>query len=263
MNCEAKIQCKNIASHPLGLLAVCFALLLAACAPAPEPKTDPAPAVDLYKLEADAGQALGLALANSKRLDTLQQRLDSLTERLARTDSTLAALPLARTEETINQLTLLREDVQFLRDYLEGQQKVPLINPVKKLPASTLSPAPTEYTQGLAAYDQKRDTDATALFEKVPALYPNSNWSDDAWYWAGESSLRSGDFSRALAAFQKVLTYANSDKHDDAQYAIGQCYMRLGDRDRAVAELRKVEVLYPESDRIPQAQAELTKLQSR
>ena len=87
-------------------------------------------------------------------------------------------------------------------------------------------------------------------------------WTDDAWYWAGESYMRSGDFARALGAFSKVFTYVSSDKHDDAQYQTGICYLRLGDRERATAELRKVEVLYPQSARVPLAKAELAKLQS-
>jgi len=263
MNCTAKIQCRT-ATPWLPLFAGTLVFALCSCAPAPEVTTAPPPAVDLFKLEADVGQALSMSTAANQRLDTLVRRLDSLEQRLRQTDSVIAALPLARNEENINQVTLLREDVNFLRSYLENQHRVPLINPPKKqVPTEALAPAPAEYTQAMTAFDQGRHADAVELFEKVPALYPENTWNDDAWYWSAESSLRAGDFARALAAFQKVLTFTVSDKHDDAQYGIGVCYLRLGDRDRAIAELRKVQVHYPQSDRVPQAQSELNKLQSR
>ena len=271
MNCHAKIQSNNATSpHACharvlyrALAAGSLACALLACAPAPELQTSPsAPSVDTYRVEADAGTALALAQANARRLDTLTLRLDSLRLSLGHTDSALAALPLARSEETANELTLLREDLRFLRSFLENQGKVPLIQPPRQQPPTELPPAPAEYSQGMTAFDKGSYQAALSSFEKVPALYPENAWTDDAWYWAGESYLRSGDFARALAAFSKVFTYVHSDKHDDAQYQTGICYLRLGDRERATAELRKVEVLYPQSARVPLAKAELAKLQS-
>lgn len=262
MNCVDKIQCTPFTRLRL-LVSLSAVILLAACSPAPAPVTEAAPAVDLYKLEAEASQALGLAQINGKRIDTLSLRLDTLSLRLSRTDSAIAALPYARTEEALDQLAMVREDVQFLRAYLENQRKVPAIVPAKKLPPEVASPAPAAYTKAMSLYDTGDYLTAAGLFESVPSQKDSSSWNDDAWYWAGESALRLGDFSRAIAAFQKVLTYNPSDKLDDAQFGIGLCYVKLGDRDRAIAELRKVAVHYPDSDRVAQANAELEKLQSR
>lgn len=264
MNCNDNFQ-RNVRlkGRLLLFMSLCSPFLWSGCAPTPEPVVAPAPAVDLYQLEADAGQALSLAQHNALRLDSLQRRLDSLKKQLLRTDSALAALPLSRMEENLGQVALLREDVQFLRQYLENQYKVPLINPPKKTAPTALVPAPTEYTQAMAFLDQSNYQQAIPLFESVPALYPKNEWSDDAWYWAGESTRLLGDYARAIAAYQKVLTYPTSDKHDDSQYGIAQCFLQLGDRERAAAEFRKVEVHYPQSDRIPQARTELKKLQSR
>ncbi len=232
-------------------------LLIISCAPAE--KTIP-PGVDIFKVEATANEALALAKTDSAQITKISLYLEFISKRIDLLDSISTALPITAASENQLQIALLREEVTFLRKFLENQDKVPLINPSRKQLPEAPSPFPQEYDQAQYLFSQKNYEAAAKQFEKVTVLYPKSDWADDAWYWAGESQMALGNYALAVSAFEKVFFYTESVKQADAQFQIGICLLRMGNAEQAKNALRKVQEFYPKSPRALQAQTELNKL---
>jgi tol-pal system protein YbgF len=229
----------------------------AACAPSE--KSIPA-GVDIFKIEATANEALSLAKADSLQITYIVLNLEFLSKRIDLLDSISSTAPLAMTSENHLQIALLREEVIFLRKFLENQNHVPLINPSREQAPKAPSPLPAEYEHAQYLYSQKNYSEAAKNFEKVTVLYPKSDWTDAAWYWVGESQMALGNYAQAISAFEKVFFYTESIKQPDAQFQIGICLLRMGNKELAKSALRKVQEFYPKSPRALQAQTELNKL---
>jgi len=218
------------------------------------------PGVDMFKVEATANEALKLAKEDSVRISDMVLNLGYIVKRMNLIDSIYAAVPVAATSENQLQLALLREEVTFLRKFMENQEKVPLVNPSREQAPTTPTPLPEEYQQAQYLYTQKNYVAAAKQFEKVTVIYPKSDWADDAWYWSGESQMALGNYAQAVSAFEKVFFYPESIKQADAQFQIGICLLRMGNGEYAKAAFRKVQEFYPKSPRALQAQSELNKL---
>ena len=211
-------------------------------------------------VEATANEALSLAKADSVRITVNAVQLKLLAKQIHLLDSLSVMLPLAATSENQLQIALLREEVIFLRRFIENQDKVPLMNPSREQLPKAASYLPPEYEQAQYMFSQKNYEAAAKHFEKFTVLYPQSDWTDDAWYWVGESQMALGNFALAISAFEKVFFYIQSIKQADAQFQIGICLLRMGNVEHAKNALRKVQEFYPRSPRALQAQTELNKL---
>jgi len=229
----------------------------AACAPSE--KSIP-PGVDMFKVEATANEALNLAKADSVQISSISLYLDFLTKRIDLLDSIFSATPWAMTNENQLQLALLREEVIFMRKFLENQNQVPLIHTRREQAPKAPSPLPPEYEQAQYLFSQKKFSEAAKSFEKVTVLYPKGDWTDAAWYWVGESQMALGNYAQAISAFENVFFFPESMKQADAQFQIGICLLRLGSRDMARNAFRKVQEFFPKSPRALQAQSELNKI---
>jgi len=214
----------------------------------------------MVAVEATANEALSLAKADSAQVAALWEHLEFMARRLDLLDSLSSALPLAATGENQLQLALLREEVIFLRKFMEGQDKVPLMNPTRENLPQAAGYLPPEYEQAQYLFTQKNYKDAAKKFEEFTVKYPKSDWTDDAWYWIGESQMALGNYALAIAAYEKVFFYAESLKQADAQFQIGMCLLKMGNVEHAKNALRKVQESYPRSPRALQAQTELKKL---
>jgi len=219
------------------------------------------PEVDVVKVEATANNALRLANADSVWISAMVLHLDFLSKRIDILDSLSIIQPFATATENQLQMALLREEVAFLRRFLENQNHVPIVNPNRQQAPKTPGPLPSEYEQAQYLFTQKQYQAAAKQFESVTVLYPKSDWADDAWYWAGESQMALGNYAQAISAFEKVFFYPESIKQADAQFQIGMCLLRIGDKEHARTAFRKVQEFYSKSPRALQAQSELKKMQ--
>jgi len=216
--------------------------------------------VDIYEVEATADEALSLARLDSLKIASLSAGLDTVSERMNFIDSVFSVMPIARIEENQLQIALLREEVAFLRRFLENQNQIPLVNPSREQAPSVPSGLPAEYEQAQYLFSQKNYEAAARAFESVTVLYPRSKWASDAWYWIGEARMALGNYSQAISAFEKVFFYPESIKQADAQFQIGMCQLKVGNAEAAKVVFRKVQEFYPNSPRALQAQSELKKL---
>lgn len=104
----------------------------------------------------------------------------------------------------------------------------------------------------LAAFANLKQGDyrgAAADFEAFVARYPQSSYSDNAWYWLGEARYVERQYAGALAAFERVLQqFPDSAKAPGAAYKIAVILDEQGKAAEARAQLQQVIQQYPDDD---------------
>ncbi len=89
--------------------------------------------------------------------------------------------------------------------------------------AALLEAEKNTYTAAYLAWKSSRYDEAANAFNKQLDLYPDGEYSDQAWYWLGETRFAQHDNYRALNAFKYVADhYPNSVKHAAALLKLGQ-----------------------------------------
>jgi len=143
-------------------------------------------------------------------------------------------------------------------------EEVPEVRPPMDVPSETVAidkpqvesqPAPVSSEAEKAAYDKAfqalkelRYADAADEFQTFLNQYPNSEYSDNAQYWLGESYYVTRNYDIALTAFQRLMDrYPDSPKVPDALLKVGYTYYELKQWDNARAALTRVEESYPDT----------------
>jgi len=89
--------------------------------------------------------------------------------------------------------------------------------------------------------------------------YPDTELSDNAQYWIGESFYIQRKFSEAIQGFDKVLTtYPKGDKAPAAALKKGYSLLEIKNNDAGIRELRQLIQKYPNSDSVQLAKDRLT-----
>ncbi len=112
-------------------------------------------------------------------------------------------------------------------------------------------PAPRELdSQAYADYARGNYDLAIQGFQEYIRNYPNTDFTDNAQYWIGESLYGKKMYTEAIEAWNALFRdYPSSDKLPDARVKKGMALERLGRRSQALVEYRYV------IDRFPNTQA--------
>ena len=124
----------------------------------------------------------------------------------------------------------------------------PVAAPVRTPAAPPVSTAEeqADYEKALAILREGRYADAATAFNQFLATYPGSGFTDNAYYWLGETYYVTRDFDRALAAFSKLVQgYPQSPKLPGARLKIGYIYYEKQDWAAARKELNGLVTSYP------------------
>jgi tol-pal system protein YbgF len=98
-------------------------------------------------------------------------------------------------------------------------------------------------------------------FQEYLTNFPNTDLSDNAAYWIGESYYRQRRFRQAVEEFDIVITrYPKGDKMPSALLKKGYSYLELGERNPGVVQLQHVIRQYPTSDEANLARQRLREL---
>ncbi|MGH7450723.1 MAG: tol-pal system protein YbgF [bacterium] len=116
------------------------------------------------------------------------------------------------------------------------------------------------YAEARNLYEQRRYSDAIALFQEILNENDKSSYADNCQYWIGECYYGLGKFEQAIAEFEKVFKFARSNKSDAATLKLGLCYVRLNDRQQARSWFEQLLARYPNSPYVAYARNYLTKL---
>ncbi len=134
--------------------------------------------------------------------------------------------------------------------------------PVPAAPA--LSSAADEEALYLKSFDQLKAgkyDEAIAGFKAMLAKYPQGNYSDNAWYWTGESHYIKKDYPSALASYRALLEkFPASPKVPDALLKTGIILQDQKKADQAKAAYNRVLKEFPNSSAATQARTRLGQL---
>jgi tol-pal system protein YbgF len=205
--------------------------------------------------------------ATSPEQDPVVQRMTELDSRLLRIERVLANQSLLdlsqRIEASQNEVRVLRgqlEELQHSLNRTQDQVREQYADVDRRVSAletgGGAASGPSSGTGALpipqggdranyqAAFDLLKDgkyAEATAAFKQFIATFPNSDLSDNAWYWLGESHYVTRQYGEALKSFRTVVDrYPASRKLPDALLKIGYCNYELKNWSEARAALTQV-----------------------
>jgi tol-pal system protein YbgF len=143
------------------------------------------------------------------------------------------------------------EDSPEVRAPMESRSNVTAIGQpqVESQPAvSSAAEEKAAYDQAFQALKELRYADAAEDFQAFLDAYPNSDYSDNAQYWLGESYYVTRNYDIALTAFQDLMDkYPQSPKVPDALLKVGYTHYELEQWDQARAALTQVQESYPDT----------------
>ncbi len=106
---------------------------------------------------------------------------------------------------------------------------------------------------------QKGDLDGARLkFEVFLKQYPNTELSDNAQFWIGETFYQKRDYEKAILEYEKVIVkYPEGEKVSSALYKQAIAFLELGDKTNARNLLKRVIERYPQSEQAEMAKKRL------
>ncbi len=164
----------------------------------------------------------------------------------------------------------LEERIRAMEDRLKSMEaKIDLVASKQaeaEKAAATAREAPPEvkglstgmgelYREAFETY-QRGDMDgARKKFEAFLKQYPNTDLSDNAQFWIGETYYGKKDYERAILEYEKAIAkYPEGDKVPAAILKQAFSFLELGDKTNGKNLLRRVMERYPHSE-----QAEIAK----
>lgn len=146
---------------------------------------------------------------------------------------------------------VVREDVPEVRPALDTPSTVTGI-PTPDTQAREMAVSPEDekalYDQAFQSLKDMKYADAAQQFQAFLDQYPNSDYSDNAQYWLGESYYVTRNYEIALESFQTLLArYPDSPKVADGLLKIGYTHYELKQWDQARAALVQVQEQYPDT----------------
>ncbi|MFB3885764.1 MAG: tol-pal system protein YbgF [Thermodesulfobacteriota bacterium] len=95
-------------------------------------------------------------------------------------------------------------------------------------------------------------------FEAFLKFYPNTELSDNAQFWIGETYYLKKDYEKAILEYEKVIVkYPEGEKISAALFKQALAFLELGDKTNARNLLRRVVERYPHSDQAEMARKKL------
>jgi len=111
------------------------------------------------------------------------------------------------------------------------------------------------YREAFETYQRGDMEGARKKFEAFLKQYPNTDLSDNAQFWIGETYYGKKDYERAILEYEKVMAkYPEGDKVPAAILKQAFSFLELGDKTNGKSLLRRVMERYPHSE-----QAEIAK----
>ena len=99
---------------------------------------------------------------------------------------------------------------------------------------------------------------ARRKFEAFLKQYPNTELSDNAQFWIGETYFLKKDFERAILEYEKAMVkYPEGDKIPAALFKQALAFLELGDKTNTRNLLKRVIEKYPNSDQAEMAKKKL------
>lgn len=119
------------------------------------------------------------------------------------------------------------------------------------------------YNKAFATLSAGKFAKAETAFEQFVQSNPHSEYTDNAWYWLGNTRYIARDYETAIKALQHVSDdFPNSNKMPAAIYKIGVIRNEQGKMERARTKLQEVIQTYPKSNAADLARKQLDAMKS-
>jgi len=213
---------------------------------------------------------------NTKLVQQLEQMNHNMADIADAMKQTKADI-LSETMSLKNQASFLDnklEETSYRMDKILQKSEVPTAQPDMDSTASNPDEKATDRPGGSETLNPKDLYDAAyrdlamrnyqlarQSFEKYLAMFPNSDYADNARYWLGETYYAQSDYQSALYQFKKVITdYPKGEKNASALLKIGYCLSKSDDARGAQRYLNMVIQEFPASEEAKLAEAKLAEL---
>ena len=102
---------------------------------------------------------------------------------------------------------------------------------------------------------------ARGEFQKFLKQHPNTNYSDNALFWIGETWYIEEKYEKAIVEYEKVIKgFPAGDKVPDALLKQGMSFQKLGDKASAKIVYQQIINKYPQTNQARAARAKLSDL---
>ena len=192
----------------------------------------------------------------TQKIETLDEHILGLTEEFRESITARRKVESERTVEIVEEkegdLPLPVESLEvdiFEEDEPKDEAAAGDVAEEEAGPAPKSLPIEILYNKAFAFYKNKDYRRAITEFDALLAVYPRTDYSDNALYWKGESYYSMAKYSDAIDEFSKVVDqYPEGNKAPDAQLKIGYSYIELKEKKNAGKAFQKVMDLYPFSN---------------
>jgi len=114
------------------------------------------------------------------------------------------------------------------------------------------------YAQAYQIYKQDQFPEARKAFQSFLKQFPQTEYSDNAQFWIGESYFRQQKYEEAILAYEDVVKkYPQGNKVPDALFKQGLCFKAIGDSTSANIILQRIVESYPGSPQAVSAKREM------
>ncbi len=166
-----------------------------------------------------------------------------------------------RLKEAGDRFKRLEEKMTELVSKLREIEKQPL---AKEPPVETKTAPPAGtgagdlYKDAYETFQRGNLEDARRKFEAFLKQYPNTELSDNAQFWIGETYYLKKDFEKAILEYEKAIAkYPEGDKISAALFKQALSFLELGDKTNARNLLKRVIDRYPHSEQAEMAKKRL------
>jgi len=161
-------------------------------------------------------------------------------------------------KETGDRLKGLEGKMTELSSKLVELEKSP---PTKETPAEvkgTSTGVGDLYKDAYETFQKGNLEGARRKFEAFLKQYPNTELSDNAQFWIGETYYLKKDFEKAILEYEKAIAkYPEGDKIPAALFKQALAFLELGDKTNARNLLKRVIERYPHSEQAEMAKKRL------
>ncbi|MCX6120841.1 MAG: tetratricopeptide repeat protein [Ignavibacteriales bacterium] len=194
-----------------------------------------------------------------KQIEDLRTENTSLKQKIGKLEQENRGMN-ARMSEAEAQSTAEKLRADKAEELAKNTSRTPQVAEEKPVSEKSAPVSGSTYDAAMKAFNVHKYDDAAKGFSAIVTSGTNSELTNRAEYWLGESYFAKKKYKEALPLFQDVLKYKNSEKKADAQFMIGQTYERLGNKAKAKEAYEKVVKNYPMSKNVKRAKARWAKL---
>jgi tol-pal system protein YbgF len=167
-----------------------------------------------------------------------------------------------------NQYVQLSSRIKAMENFLEigsGANHAPkgekVIGDDAKSAALSKNEEQLAYDSAYDAFKEEKYEKAREGFQNFLKKYPNTEYSDSAQFWIGESYYFERKYEQAILEYEKVIkNYPQSNKVPNALLKQGFSFLNLGDKSSAKLLLEQVVKNYPSTNQARMARSKLAEI---